>query len=146
MFDRRSVLNHLIAALLFGAFFTLHCLILKKFELCVFRSICGMPCPGCGMVHAATALFFRGDLIESLRFNLFFIPVSIFLFFSFFPHGVWPLADAVKRCRKWFTFLLLLLLIYYIIRMILYFPSDQYPMVYDPRNYLHILWNLIFSG
>ena len=123
-------------------FLLLNCLILGKFELCIFRSLCGFPCPGCGMVHAAIALFLHGDLSESLRMHFFFIPISGTLFFHCFPDGVWHFADRVKRAKLWYYSLFICLIVYYIIRLIMYFPSDQYPMVYDPRNYLQIIWDL----
>ena len=138
-----KVRNRAILFILLGLFFALHCVILKKFELCVFRSICGLPCPGCGMVHAAAALFLHGDIRGSLHYHVLFIPVSVTLFFSCFPHGVWKSADRVKQCRWWYSLLFAVLLGYYLVRMIAFFPSDQYPMIYDDRNYLHIIYRLI---
>jgi hypothetical protein len=35
---------------------------------CIWRAITGLPCPGCGMVHAFLALA-RGDFPAAWRFN-----------------------------------------------------------------------------
>ena len=123
----------------------LHCIILQKFELCVFRSFCGLPCPGCGLTHAAVALFLRGDIVASLRYHALLLPLVATLFFSCFPYGVWRFADHVKGCHTWTNILFCGIIVYYIIRMILFFPSQEYPMLYDTRNYLYIFWHFIQS-
>ena len=132
-----------IALILLGVFFALHCAILGKFELCVFRSLCGLPCPGCGLTHAAAALFLHGDIVASLGFHALFLPLAGTLFFCSFPHGVWRFADRVKECRVWLLVLFGSVMVYYMIRLILFFPSQEYPMLYDPRNYLQIFLNWI---
>ena len=134
-----------IAIILVVLLFALHCAILRKFELCMFRSFCGLPCPGCGLTHAAIALFLHGDTIASLRYHALLLPIAGTLFFSCFPYGFWHFADQVKRCHTWTNTLLCGMMVYYIIRMILFFPSQEYPMLYDTRNYLYIFVHFLQS-
>ena len=145
MIDKGKPRDWAIALLALIFFFAAQYAILGKIELCVFRSISGLPCPGCGMTHAATAIF-HGNWRQSLEYHLFFIPVAATLLFCAVPTGAWSFADTVKRCHKWHSFLLLALAVYFIYRLVRYFPGESYPMIYDARNYLHALWEKLFCA
>jgi len=129
-----------ILVLLFGM---TNILLLGRFELCIFRSFFGIPCPGCGMVHAAQALFLEFDLVKSLEYHPFFLPTSITLFFSLFPFHLWKVANKLVEHVWWQRLLLTLILFLYCYRMIRYFPSDNYPMVFRPRNYLSLGYSVL---
>lgn len=50
-------------------------------ELCAFRNITSLPCPGCGMSRAGANLF-RGDVARSIDYHIFgivVIPVAVML-------------------------------------------------------------------
>ena len=40
-----------------------------RFNLCLFRAVTGLPCPGCGMTRAFCALS-HGELLRAVHFNL----------------------------------------------------------------------------
>jgi hypothetical protein len=45
-------------------------------NLCSFKNLTHVPCPGCGMGRA-TLLLFKGDLLASLRYHLLCIPFTV---------------------------------------------------------------------
>ena len=50
---------------------------------CIWRAITGLPCPGCGTIHAMIAMA-RGDLRAAWDFNpTSFVTVPILLFSGF---------------------------------------------------------------
>jgi hypothetical protein len=126
-----------------GAVFIFHCLILGKFELCVFRSFSGLPCPGCGLTHSVLALIIDFDPIASLEYHFLMLPLVFTVFFGIFPRGKWWVADRVKSWKTWQFCFLETFFLYYITRMICFFPADPfgYPMIYDKRNYVAVIWN-----
>ena len=52
-----------------------YCL-LQCTQLCVFRAVTGLPCPGCGLTHAASSLL-RGEVVESLLYHALFVPYVV---------------------------------------------------------------------
>ena len=49
---------------------------------CVFKSIFGLPCPGCGLTRGFRSLF-SGDIIKAESYNILTIPIFLFLIFIF---------------------------------------------------------------
>ena len=45
---------------------------------CIFRSITGMLCPGCGMTHALSSIA-QGKLLEAMRYNALSLTVCPFI-------------------------------------------------------------------
>jgi hypothetical protein len=46
-------------------------------SLCPFKLLTGFPCPGCGITKALVFLY-EGDIIKSLQYHLFALPVVLF--------------------------------------------------------------------
>lgn len=110
-----------------------YCL-LRSTQLCVFRAVTGLPCPGCGLTHSGLA-FCRGEVAESLRYHALLVPYILTLAansvrINFFAAN-W------LRSRIWIWTILIVSFGYYAVRMVLFFPSGPYPMVYDQRCYLY---------
>lgn len=47
---------------------------------CIFKSVFGIPCPGCGLTRGFRALF-SGDFIKAESYNILTIPIFLFLLF-----------------------------------------------------------------
>ena len=45
---------------------------------CVFKSITGLPCPGCGLTRGFRSLF-SGHIIDAFNYNVLTIPIFLFL-------------------------------------------------------------------
>ncbi len=62
---------------------------------CIFKSIFGIPCPGCGLTRAFRAIF-HGNFLEAEKYNILSIPILIFyLFFS-----ILIIIDLIKKTNK----------------------------------------------
>ena len=46
-------------------------------SLCLFHTVTGFECPGCGMTRAFCAIS-HGQIVEAIHFNLFSIPLYVF--------------------------------------------------------------------
>lgn len=91
---------------------------------CLSQIVVGLPCPACGMTRAAL-LFFSGRWTESFQMHPFFYALLVgIVIFGMERYG-W------KEKRKWFQIyavvVLMAMLVFYVYRMLLYFP-DVPPM------------------
>ena len=95
-------------------------------SICITRSMTGFPCPGCGLTTAALALV-RGDLTSALKANaLIFmvLPLLLLAAVDICRHN-----RAFTRITRWIYLSgAIIMVIYFIFRMILYFPDGPYPM------------------
>lgn len=148
---RRNWLETLLVMTLFYGFVVVvNVILLGKVELCLFRMLCGLPCPGCGLTHSTIALI-RGSFLESLSycpftvFMLATVASGIICFFApdFLPRPLQGIARFLAYNRHWHLALGLMFFLLYIVRMVLYFPNGPYPMVYDSRNYLSLTYRVV---
>lgn len=102
-------------------------LVLGNDELCIYKRITGLPCPGCGMTRAFLS-FFRGDIGQAFYYHpLFWLVPMIF--------GVYVFKDNA-RVRKIFDHdrlwqvLLVSFIGVYVIRMVVLFPHVE-PMDFN---------------
>lgn len=72
----------------------------QHITVCVFKSITGIPCPGCGMGRATIQLF-KGNLIKSFDYNILCIPFTIIIIISI----CWLMRDIILRKDTFFQFM-----------------------------------------
>ena len=71
--DKKFILLIFLILLVFGV------LVVFVFDVdCLFKSIFGIPCPGCGLTRGFRALF-RGDIVSAFSYNILTIPIFLFL-------------------------------------------------------------------
>ncbi len=123
--DRKTLLA---AALAVAAFFAL-IVWSGSGTLCYWRTLTGLPCPGCGLTTALFALG-HGDWHGAWTANagVFLLPLLALLIWRRRQWG---------KFGEWLTLALLTFFIgYFVCRLILFFPDGPYPMVYNPTNVL----------
>lgn len=108
-------------------------------SMCWFQEVFGLPCPGCGTMHAARELL-AGNVREALRWH----PLII-ITFTALPAVVAGayLCRGKPSSRIWNAAAIALAVLYggvFIARMICYFPHTQ-PMVPLPTS----LWRLVLG-
>lgn len=132
-----------VFALLYLAIGVINIFILGKFELCFFRMIFGIPCPGCGLTHSVIALL-TGHPKASFFYHPLTIPIVINIGIGmascigveFRNLKFAKISRFLVYNHKWHLSLLIAMVLLYLLRMICLFPSDDYPMVYDKNNYV----------
>ena len=104
-----------------------YCL-LKSTQLCVFRALTGLPCPGCGLTHAGISLL-HGEVLRSLSYHALLVPYIVTIVANTITLDFFVLNWF--RSRVWLWTMLIVSVGYYAIRLMLFFPDGPYPMVYD---------------
>lgn len=89
--------------------------------VCPMVMLTGFPCPACGLTRAFRALI-QGNFAEALVIHPFIYPIAVILIFAF----VWRyyLQRSLRPFQKILIGLILLMMIYYLYRMIRYFPGE----------------------
>ncbi len=83
----------------------------------------------------------RGDIVQSLRYHLLFIPVVVCLTYCFYQKFLSP-QKAITHAR----FLIVFLIIdvgYFVLRVVTSFPDGPYPMIYDPQSLAPLIFRAI---
>jgi hypothetical protein len=92
---------------------------------CPLKSLTGVPCPGCGL-NRAMGLLLKGDWRESLKQHAFapliLLGLVLLLVVSLLPEPLYTKAlgwlEKVERCTGITSIMLLLLIIYWIARLV----------------------------
>ena len=105
--------------------------LLLLFYKCPIQSVTGLPCPGCNM---KTSLYYLIHLKmgRSLYYHALLIP-TIVLFVVCIVN--YKNEDRVKRILIVWCILMIL---YYVYRMIVYFPNS--PMIYSKNNLIYFIF------
>ena len=105
--------------------------LLLLFYKCPIQSVTGLPCPGCNMKTSLYYLVhFKFSL--SLYYHALLIPtivVFVWIVFNYKNH---------EQTKKLLMIWAILLIIYYIYRMIVYFPNN--PMMYSKENLIYFIF------
>lgn len=114
--------------------------------ICIFRSVSGLPCPGCGLTRASVALL-KGHVKEAFDFHPLVFVALAFIFAYIFT-CVFKIKIIEKIKKKFINiFMLFLLIIFigvYIARMIMFFPNEE-PMTYLGTSVLGRIIDLVKS-
>ena len=106
--DKKFILLIFLILLVFGV------LVVFVFDVdCLFKSIFGISCPGCGLTRGFRALFY-GNFKEAFFYNILTIPIFLFLVIFLVLFVIDILCNRIFVCRY-----LLFLSKYYDILMIL---------------------------
>lgn len=105
--------------------------LLLLFYKCPIQSVTGLPCPGCNM---KTSLYYLLHFKFSLSFyyHALLIPtivVFVWIVFNYKNH---------EQTKKLLMIWAILMIIYYIYRMIVYFPDS--PMMYSKENLIYFIF------
>ncbi len=105
--------------------------LLLLFYKCPIQSVTGLPCPGCNMKTSLYYLVhFKFSL--SLYYHALLIPtivVFVWIVFNYKNH---------EQTKKLLMIWAILMIIYYIYRMIVYFPNN--PMMYSKENLIYFIF------
>lgn len=105
--------------------------LLLLFYKCPIQSVTGLPCPGCNM---KTSLYYLLHFKFSLSFyyHALLIPtivVFVWIVFNYKNH---------EQTKKLLMIWAIFMIIYYIYRMIVYFPNN--PMMYSKENLIYFIF------
>ena len=105
--------------------------LLLLFYKCPIQSVTGLPCPGCNM---KTSLYYllQFKFFESIYYHALLIPTIVVFVCILFNY------KNQERIKKLLIILAILMIIYYIYRMIVYFPNG--PMVYEKNNLINFIF------
>lgn len=105
--------------------------LLLLFYKCPIQSVTGLPCPGCNMKTSLYYLLhFKFSL--SLYYHVLLIPtivVFVWIVFNYKNH---------EQTKKLLMIWAIFMIVYYIYRMIVYFPNS--PMIYSKENLIYFIF------
>lgn len=121
---KRDIKLLILPAIIFLVYFVVG----KRFlySLCPSVVITGLPCPGCGLTRATFA-FMRGDFLRAWELHPFIYILGIYVIVYCIRRYI--LLRDVRSMYKCLLVILIAMLIFYIYRMIRYFPGEA-PMSY----------------
>ena len=125
--------NKIIKFIFFAILTLIYIKILKNITgtACVVSGVTGFPCPGCGMTRAWIS-FLKGDITNAFKYNPLYLLV---LFIAIGYLIIYIKNIKLKRLNKIIFTILVVFLMVYVIRMILYFPNVE-PMTYNKNAFL----------
>ena len=109
-------------------FFFFVCLI-TGMGLCPVRATLGIPCPGCGLSRALL-LIVQGNLIEAWCFHPFSYVFIIFITMFFINRYLYQYTSDITL-KKGLFIIACFMLIFYLYRMIRFFPNQSPMIFYD---------------
>ena len=105
--------------------------LLLLFYKCPIQILTGFPCPGCNMKTSLYYLLqFKFSL--SLYYHALLIPTIVVFVCILFNY------KNQERIKKLLIIWAILMILYYIYRMLVYFPNS--PMVYDKNNLIYFIF------
>lgn len=105
--------------------------LLLLFYKCPIQSVTGLPCPGCNMKTSLYYLLhFKFSL--SLYYHVLLIPTLIVFVVVLMN------LNRPERIKKLLIIWAIFMIVYYIYRMIVYFPNS--PMIYSKENLIYSIF------
>lgn len=105
---------------------------LFKSAFCPMLQITGLPCAGCGLTRAFIFMF-RGEFVRAAYIHPLAYVIAAFVIYCGFYRYI--RGTKIYGFKYLFVILIITMLIFYVIRMALYFP-DRVPYVYASDNIL----------
>ena len=149
--SKKEFLKLVSVIILIFAGLGLYALLTGKFQLCIFRIFTGLPCPGCGLTRAFILLL-QGKILSSLHYHLLLLPVLFTLLTAgaAFTAKFFKESNTVRKkafsiflkldsSKYFYGSILIIFFLYYIYRMITFFPAGPEPMTYDPASLIAVL-------
>ena len=105
--------------------------LLLLFYKCPIQTITGLPCPGCNM---KTSLYYllHFKLSLSLYYHALLIPTIVVFVWIVFNYKNY------EQIKKILMIWAIFMFVYYIYRMIVYFPNG--PMIYSKENLIYFIF------
>lgn len=132
--DLKTVVPVLVFVALFIAAYNF---ILGK--ICPMRMVFGIPCPSCGITRAFL-LVLQGEFYEATVMHPLWIVLILlllaFLAVRYFVQDENKSKKLVQMIKVCFAVATVLCVVYYIYRMIMWYP-DRAPMIYDSENLIN---------
>lgn len=91
--DKIALICGFVFVLLFHKFF-------PNKQLCIFKNLFHIPCPGCGLTRAFYSIL-HGDFCSAFYYNALSIPLSFFVLISFF----WNTIDYINKRDSYSKFM-----------------------------------------
>lgn len=109
-----------------------------RWQTCILKLLIGYPCPGCGMTRAVFSLF-RLDFAQAFYYHplVFLLPVVLWVI----VFSKRPLISKIHRSTIFWSILLVLVLVVYILRWFYVYP--EIPMDYNEHNLLHFILSFL---
>lgn len=109
---------------------------------CPLKRIFGIPCPGCGMTRACLSM-----LSFNFKEMLFFHPLAPLVPFmgAVFVFKDTAIGSRIWNCTPFLAALLIAVLLTYIIRMVLYFPSAPPMNLENNSFFIKILHKILLQ-
>ncbi len=106
------------------------------YSLCPVVAFTGFPCPGCGLTRAGFMLL-RLDFAGAFQIHPFIYPIVFYIVLFSYNRYIKKrrMGDVLKLLL---ITIMALIIVFYIWRMVNYFPGDP-PMSYYRRNLIHLL-------
>ena len=108
---------------------------------CIFRTLTGFPCMGCGVTRAFLA-FLQGHVVDAFYYHPLFWLTGILIVLALWKDG--KVFRSAKANRWFWIIVLLVYLSVYIVRMVLLFP-DTPPMDYNYEAPAYHLYQYILE-
>lgn len=119
-----------IAILAFAGYMLLSTLFFH--EVCPQLIVTGLPCPGCGLTRAGVLLL-QGRFLDAFHMHAFIYVWFAFALYFLYNHYIRQ--RRIKYGMQIIIVLILAMLIYYICRMVMYFPERE-PMIWSKHTSL----------
>ncbi|MGL6199907.1 MAG: DUF2752 domain-containing protein [Lachnospiraceae bacterium] len=108
---------------------------------CYMVELTGFPCPACGLTRAGFSVI-RGEFSAAWQMHPFIYPILCLAILAVIKRYL--LKQTLKSLKKWFVLILVLMIGYYVYRMIRYFPGEP-PISYYGNNLLRKIFTLFWK-
>ena len=130
---KSDIRQNRLALIILASYFLLTGLLFG--QVCPLKLLCGLPCPGCGLVRGCTS-FLMLHFSQSFYYN----PTSVLWIFGilYLITCRYLLGKPVKGALPLFVIISLITVIIYVMRILTQFPGNG-AMYYYPHNLLSTL-------